>query len=291
MNSDHLRALTAAMEHGTFDAAADALGISGSAFSQRIKALEKQVGQVLLARTVPVTATPAGEHMLRLARQTLALEEEALGALGVGRDGMTPLHVAVNADSLDTWFLGVLQRAATWDSVMLRLHSEDQEHTVALLRSGTVMAAVTATDEPVPGCVAVPLGSMRYYPVVTRDLAERHPAPDGSPDLTRIPVVDYGVRDLLQRATLSRVTAGAPPHHTVPSVTAYRHAVVRGLGWGMLPQFQIPDGVTAGTHPELAVIEELGCVDVPLFWQRWTTGPASLDRLTEAVLAAARAMV
>ena len=77
MNSDHLRALVAAVDHGTFDAAADSLRISGSAFSQRIKALERQVGQVLLARTVPVRPTAAGERMLRLARQTLALEDEA----------------------------------------------------------------------------------------------------------------------------------------------------------------------------------------------------------------------
>ncbi|MWD30841.1 LysR family transcriptional regulator, partial [Aquicoccus sp. SCR17] len=82
MNSDHLRALVAAVDHGTFDAAADSLRISGSAFSQRIKALERQVGQVLVARTVPVRPTAAGERMLRLARQTLALEDEALAALG-----------------------------------------------------------------------------------------------------------------------------------------------------------------------------------------------------------------
>ena len=80
MNSDHLRALVAAVDHGTFDAAADSLRISGSAFSQRIKALERQVGQVLLARTVPVRPTPAGERMLRLARQTLALRHQRQAA-------------------------------------------------------------------------------------------------------------------------------------------------------------------------------------------------------------------
>jgi LysR family transcriptional regulator, chromosome initiation inhibitor len=287
VNSDHLRALAAAVDEGTFDAAADSLRISGSAFSQRIRALEKQVGQVLLARTVPVRATDAGEHMLRLARQVLALEDEALGSLGVGRHGRTALPVAVNADSLDTWFLGVLRRAATWDDVVLNLHTEDQAHTATLLRAGTVMAAVTAVPEPVAGCVEIPLGTMRYHPVATRFLTDLHRREDGSPDLTTMPAVDYGVRDMLQHQVLARAGLGTPPHHLIPSVTAYYRAVTGGLGWGMIPQSQMPDGVLEGTHPELVTIPDLGDMDVPLYWQRWNSGPDALDRLTEAVLASA----
>lgn len=290
MNSDHLRALAAAVDHGTFDAAADSLRISGSAFSQRIRALERHIGQPLLHRTVPVTATDAGEHLLRLARQSIALEDETLSALGVGRTGRTPMPVAVNADSLETWFLGVLQRAATWDDVALTVHAEDQAHTATLLREGTVMGAVTATPEPVSGCVAVPLGTMRYHPVATRFLAELHADSLGRPDLTRMPVVNYGPRDSLQHRVLAHAALGSPPHHVIPSVAGYLHAVTRGLGWGMLPASQISDTVAAGTHPDLMVLPTLDSVDVPLFWQRWSSGPGSLDRLTEAVLSCADAM-
>lgn len=290
MNSDHLRALAAAVDEGTFDAAADSLRISGSAFSQRVRTLEKQVGQVLLTRTVPVQATAAGEHMLRLARQVLALEDEALGTLGVGDQGRTRLPVAVNADSLDTWFLGVLKRAATWDDVVLNIHAEDQAHTARLLRSGTVMAAVTAVPEPVSGCVVVPLGTMRYHAVTTRFLADLHRREDGSPDLTTLPAVDYGVRDLLQHQVLARAGLGTPPHHLIPSVTAYHRAVTGGLGWGMIPESQMPAGVLEGTHAELMTIPDLGDMDVELHWQRWSSGPDSLDRLTEAVIAAAQDM-
>jgi hypothetical protein len=48
VNTDHLRAFVLAVDEGTFESAAALLLISGSAFSQRIKALEKEVGQVLL---------------------------------------------------------------------------------------------------------------------------------------------------------------------------------------------------------------------------------------------------
>ena len=82
MNTDHLRAFVTAVDEGTFEAAAALLRISGSAFSQRIKALEKEVGQVLVTRTVPVHTTTAGEDLLRTARQMVLLEDEARRSLG-----------------------------------------------------------------------------------------------------------------------------------------------------------------------------------------------------------------
>ena len=91
MNTDHLRALAAAVDEGTFEAAAEVLHISGSAFSQRIKALEKDMGQVLLTRTVPVATTPAGDRVLRLARQVAVLEDDARRSLGRGSGGRTML--------------------------------------------------------------------------------------------------------------------------------------------------------------------------------------------------------
>ncbi len=48
-----LRALSAAVSEGTFEAAARALHVTPSAISQRIKALETSVGRVLLVRTKP----------------------------------------------------------------------------------------------------------------------------------------------------------------------------------------------------------------------------------------------
>lgn len=291
MNSDHLRALVSAVDHGTFDAASAALGISGSAFSQRVKALERQAGQVLLTRTVPVRPTAAGERMLRLARQTLALEEEALASLGRGEGGRVPLRVALNADSLDTWWAPVLREAATWDNVVLQLHAEDQEHTAALLRDGTAVAAVTDDPTPVAGCTSTPLGTMRYHAVCASFLVEMHRDARGRVDLAALPRVDYGPRDGLQRTVLRRAARGRaaadPPNHLVPSVQSYLHAVRVGLGWGMLPSVQVPPGVLEGRHPDLEPVPALGTVDVTLHWQRWSAGTAALDRLTDAVLRAA----
>ena len=59
MNPLHLASLLAIVDEGSFEAAADSLGVTPSAVSQRIKALEKDVGRVLVRRTSPATATEA----------------------------------------------------------------------------------------------------------------------------------------------------------------------------------------------------------------------------------------
>src|SRR6185436_10318911 len=90
--------------HGTLDAAASALHVTPSAISQRAKALETSAGQVLLVRSKPARATPAGETVLRMARQVELLAADTSAELE--RTGELPrLAVAVNADSMATWFL------------------------------------------------------------------------------------------------------------------------------------------------------------------------------------------
>lgn len=292
MNTDHLRAFVTAVDEGTFEAASAVLGISGSAFSQRVKALEKEVGQVLLTRTVPVRPTEAGAALLRTARQMTLLEDEArrsLGFRGAG-DEIVTLSVAVNADSLYTWFQRVLQEAATWDDVELHLHAEDQEHTHELLRGGTVSAAVTETPTPVSGCRATALGTMRYWPVASAELLDRHRGDDGAVDWARVPQVDYSIRDSLQRSGLRRLGVSPRVTHLIPSVEAYNAAVAHGLGWGMIPEGMMPDGVMEGEHPDLVLVEEIGPTEAHLHWQRWTTGTPALDRLTDAVRRAAARM-
>ena len=84
VDGEQLAAFAAVIELGSFDAAADRLHLTPSAVSQRIKALEQRVGQVLVVRQKPCIATPAGVPLLRLATQTALLEAEALAEMGGG---------------------------------------------------------------------------------------------------------------------------------------------------------------------------------------------------------------
>jgi LysR family transcriptional regulator (chromosome initiation inhibitor) len=285
-----LRALQAAVSEGSLDAAARTLHVTPSAISQRLRALESATGRVLLVRSRPVRPTPSGEAVLRLARQVDLLTADTVRELGEpdpGEDGGRPvtLPIAVNADSLATWVLPALAPLAA--GCTFDLHREDQQHTSALLRDGTVMAAVTAEPDPVPGCSVTRLGSMRYRPMATVGFGARW-FPDGvtTEALTSAPVVVFDRRDDLQHAWL-RARAGQaldPPQHFVPSSADYVNAVRLGLGWGMVPDLQrVPadDG-------QLIELDPAGAIDVVLYWQQWRLRSPSLDRVAAAVVAAAR---
>jgi LysR family transcriptional regulator, chromosome initiation inhibitor len=285
-----LRALAAAVDEGTLEAAARAMHVTPSAVSQRLKALEIATGQVLLVRSKPVRATPSGKVVLRLARQVDALAADTARELGAAPDPARPASVAlaVNADSLGTWVLPAL--AALEGSVAVDLRLEDQDHTSALLRAGTVMAAVTADAAPVPGCTATRLGRMRYRPMAAPGLAARW-FPDGpSPAaLARAPMVVFDRKDDLQHRYLrARLGAGAaaPPAHFVPASAEFLQAVLLGLGWGMLPDLQSEGPAREG---RLVAIDAEGVQDVDLHWQQWRLRSPTLDRVAAAILEAASA--
>jgi LysR family transcriptional regulator (chromosome initiation inhibitor) len=239
---EQLRTFSTVVATGTFDAAAAELRITPSAVSQRIKGLEVAVGRVLLRRTKPVQPTESGEIVLRLARQMTLLEDDALAALGGGSAdgaGLPALPIVINADSLNTWVLPVLASVAAAQRVRFEVHREDQDHSIALLRSGTVMAAITSVSEPVQGCTVRRLGRMRYRAMASPGFAARW-FPDGpvAAALAVSPMVAFDRQDRLQDRYLELRSRRAisPPRHYIPSSADFVEAVRLGLGWGMLPR-------------------------------------------------------
>jgi LysR family transcriptional regulator (chromosome initiation inhibitor) len=285
-----LAALSAVIAEGTFDAAARRLHVTPSAISQRLKALETSVGRVLVTRSKPVRATPAGEVMLRLARQFEVLSADALAevdAVSGSPDAPTTVTLAVNEDSLASWFPAAL--VAVGPGFVFDVHGDDQERTVQWLRNGTVMAAVTPVAEPVPGCSAHRLGRMRYHAVAEDSFARRW-FPDG-PTTDRLqfaPMVCYDRADqvadrYLRTRTRRRVTA---PRHYVPNTSAYLRAIVGGLGWGMLHESELE---SLPTRPR--ILDPDRTVDVTLYWQQWRLRSTALDAVAAAVRTTAAAVL
>jgi LysR family transcriptional regulator (chromosome initiation inhibitor) len=283
LNPGQLDALVAITEHGSFEAAARRLHITPSAVSQRIRALEAAAGQVLVSRGAPCRPTPQGEWLVRLGRQTRLLYDEASQALSAVTT--VELPVAVNADSLATWFRDVLAQAATWDATAICLHVEDQAYSQQLLRSGDVLAAVTSDPEAMQGCSVEPLGALRYVPAAAPAFADRWRR-GRSLDWAAMPSMLFNDKDDLQRELLRRhgVPQAPPVVHRVPSSADFYEAVRVGLGWGMLPEPQARADLAAGRVVRLSS----DVIDVPLYWQRWRLESARLTALTDAVLTAAR---
>jgi LysR family transcriptional regulator, chromosome initiation inhibitor len=282
LNPGQLDALVAIAEHGSFEAAARELHITPSAVSQRVRALEAIAGQVLVSRGAPCRPTPHGERLVRLGRQTRLLYDEASEALGAVTT--VELPVAVNADSLTTWFRDVLATAAGWDGTAIRLQVDDQAYSQQLLRSGDVLAAVTSDPEAVQGCSVEPLGALRYVPAAAAAFAGRWRR-GRAPDWAAMPAVVFGAKDDLQQDMLRRrgVPQLPPVVHQVPTSADFLAAVRIGLGWGMLPEPQARADLAAGHLVRLSG----DVLDVPLFWQRWRLDSPRLTTLTDAVREAA----
>ncbi|MDE8669756.1 LysR family transcriptional regulator ArgP [Pseudarthrobacter sp. H3Y2-7] len=285
---EHLRTFTAVVEEGTLEAAARTLHVTPSAISQRLKAMEDAAGQILLQRTSPVRPTPAGEAVLRFALQVRQLEGDARQELDGGQSGPgAPIPLVVNADSLSTWFLPALASLPGEPGVCFELRREDEQHSTRQLRTGAVMAAVTATPEPVPGCSVEPLGSLRYRAVASPAYVRRW-WPDGSGLVagSRSPVVDFDRKDDLQAGFFRALTGTdlAAPRHYVPSSAEFAQAIRLGLGWGLLPEQHCLAGLGSGDLVELAPDNP---VDVALYWQRWKIDSPVLNQLSAAVREAA----
>lgn len=280
MQFEQLRALAAIIDEESFEGAADALRITPSAVSQRIKALEASVGQIVVRRGSPCTTTEAGSALLRMARQVQIIEAETRAALGNGVAARTVTPVAVNADSLATWFVPFLAEAAEWADTTLDLRVEDQDHSSTLLRQGDVIGAITSDPAPANGCRAELLGHMRYLPVATPALSERFRTEDGL-DFTRMPMLQFNAKDDVQQRFLNaHGVTETPPKHLIPSSEAFLAALRAGLGWGMIPELQLGTDLTDGF---LVMLEEDAYQDVPLYWQTWTLKSERLNRITEAI--------
>ena len=274
MDPVQLATFQAVLDEGSFEAAARVLHVTPSAVSQRIKALEQSVGQVLVRRAKPCEPTSAGEALVRLAAQVSLLEREALDEArgGAAAGERTRVSIVVNADSLHTWFMPVLGRVPL--PLSFDLHQDDQDYTADLLRSGTAMAAVTAQQVAVQGCRVESLGAMRYLAVATAPV-----------DFATTPMIVLNRKDRLQHRFLATLRKRVdPPIHYVPAAAAFVEAIRLGLGWGLVPeQIAVPD-IAAGRYADLTPGRFL---DVPLYWQYWRMESAVLAALTAAVKATA----
>jgi LysR family transcriptional regulator, chromosome initiation inhibitor len=278
IDGQQLAAFAAVIDSGSFDAAAQQLHVTPSAVSQRIKALEQRVGQVLVVREKPCKTTPAGVPLIRLAAQTAMLESEALAETSGGSGQRMRIAIAVNADSMSTWFTTVFGQLP---NVLFDIRIEDQDHSAHLLREGAVMGAVTTERIPVPGCRVHALGVMWYVPVASAAFVERY-LPDGftADAVAAAPSLAWNRDDALQDQlvrTIFRKNIVRPTHY-VPTAEGFGAAVREGLGWGMFPDQLVDPALTQVTDHHL---------DVPLFWQCWKLDSPTVAVVTDAIKSAA----
>jgi LysR family transcriptional regulator (chromosome initiation inhibitor) len=288
-----LQALAAVVREGSFERAARRLHVTPSAVSQRIKQLEERTGMVLVLRGPPCTGTEMGRKLCLHVEQVELLEHalrRSHPALVTDAPAQAPtLRVAVNADSLDTWFLDATAAFTAGGPELLDLSIDDQDETAQRLREGEVLAAITSKSAPIAGCNSWPLGAMRYRAAASPTFVAQHLAQGLSAQaLAQAPALTFNRKDKLQEQWLAQqgLAGRAPaPTHFLPSTTSFVRACEAGVGWGMHPEALIAGALAQGTLVELRPGAPL---DVPLHWVLLRSAQTTLERLTQCVLAAAR---
>lgn len=290
-----LEALAAIVEEGGFDRAAQRLNITQSAVSQRLRALEAQVGTVLIVRSRPLKPTSAGHLLLkhtkqmRLLRADLErdLSELAPSSTGGGREEER-IALAINADSIATWALPALNDLAR-QGLPLEIIADDQDFTHEWLREGQVLGCVTTVKQALRGCKVLPLGAMQYVAVAQADFARERLGGALTPhNFREAPFVAFNRKDDMQAEFVGKAFGlkRVSLHQLfVPSSEGQVRAVLAGWGVSVVPELLTRGLVAQG---ELVNVAPKASVPVQLYWHCWNLESAVLDQLTSALTEAAR---
>ncbi|MFU8899605.1 MAG: LysR family transcriptional regulator ArgP [Roseinatronobacter sp.] len=279
------RAVAMVVQTGSFEGAARALGVTPSAISQRVRALEERLGTVLIERASPCRATAAGDALCRHIELVGLAERDLMAQLPASayQTDRVTLSVAVNSDSLATWVLPALAGFARDADILLDIAVDDEDHTTDWLKSGRVVAALTAVAKPVQGCKSIALGSLRYHATASPGFMQRFFA-DGVTlsALARAPALTFNQKDQLQNEWVQAVFGQrlAPPTHWLPSTQGFVTAAVQGLGWGMNPASLVQEHLRSGRLVELIADTAF---DRPLFWQINRRAAEPLRALSDAL--------
>lgn len=284
-----LAALASVVEQGGFERAAQALGLSQSAISQRIKLLEARLGQPVLLRAAPPRPTEVGRRLLNHVQQVRLLERDLQGEVPELDEGRLPerLRIALNADSLSTWWAEAVAPFCTAHGVVLDHVLEDQDVGLKRMRAGEVAACVCAVERPLAGARSQFLGAMRYRALASPRFVARHLGGGASAEaLLRAPAIVFGPDDQLQHRYLASLgLSGAFSHHLCPSSEGFVRLLQSDLGWGLVPELQVSSELASGA---LVDVFQGMPIDVPLYWHHWRNGGDLLAELTRQLARSAR---
>lgn len=285
---DSLVSLAAVVREGGFEAAAKSLDVTQSAVSQRIRQLEERVGTLLIIRGRPCVPTEFGLQLCQHLEQVTLLQHELNERMSHMLDGpdtnAATVRIAVNSDSLATWFPNVVKRATNDLNVRFEIIPDDSEHTEQRLKSGDALAVLTAIEKPVQGCRRISLGAMEYIAVASRDFSEEYFSNGVFLDtLKNAPCLVFDRKDTLPEKWMMLCFGETvdPMSHMMPSYEGYLSCCLNGTGWGMMPTVTVSPFVDSGELKELVPGKR---VHISLHWQSSTQSSEILRLLGQIVI-------
>lgn len=285
-----LECLAAIVEEGGFERAARRLSITQSAVSQRLRALEAQVGTVLIVRSRPLRPTAAGHLLLKHTRQLRLLRadlerdlSELAPSMAGGNREDERISIAINADSIATWALPALGELAR-QGLPLEVITDDQDFTDEWLREGQVLGCVTTLRQALRGCKVAALGAMQYLAVATPAYLQAHCPRGLTPhNFRELPFIAFNRKDDMQSEFVARafgLRRVGLRQLFVPSSEGQVRAVLAGWGVSVVPELLVRGLLEQGQLVDALPGHRLA---IQLYWHCWNLQSEVLDALTGAL--------
>lgn len=281
-----LAALSAIIEAQSFDIAAKSLFISQSAISQRIKLLEEKIGQPVMIRSQPIELTLIGEQLLNHYKNIQQLENELLPEI-LPNNPIKPIKVslAVNADSIATWFIKALTPFLKVNRVELNLLLVPEDRTLEKLRTGEALGAVSVEEKPLKGFRSVKLGVMKYCLVASKNFYDEYFSEGVTQQsLKMAPAVSYDHKDNMHIHFIEKhfnLPANEYYCHSVGSSEAFVELAKQGVAYCLVPELQIEKELASGDLVKLCPDKQLL---ISLYWHSWILVKGINKKLSQEIV-------
>ncbi|MCV2877138.1 LysR family transcriptional regulator [Rhodobacteraceae bacterium XHP0102] len=239
-----LTAFAAVLRTGSFDGAAQILGVTQSAISQRVKALEERLGCHLVQRTRPARATDAGQRMLRHIDDVTLMEAQLIKDLGLMAPNISAhFRIAAPSEAINGFLLQALGQAEMQNFEIVQKNSDD---VLDLLRRGEVNAGITSRPLSIAGVASFTLPPLDIVACASAAMTRTYPeaAILKAPRLVTAP--KSSLPDIWAKAHFGPKVEGSGPARLMPSLGDCVIGAQAGLGWIAAPYEVVKGSIEAG---------------------------------------------
>ena len=283
MDYKGIEALHAVIEGQSFEIAAQKLHITQSAVSQRIKALEIQYSEPVLIRTLPYRPTELGKQLIGHFKRICLLEEDLERQL-MAAVSLPRLSIAINRDSLETWFLEAIAEIDLFREIILEVIADDQELTLNYLKNGLVSACLSTAEKAVLGGEVQFLGNMEYLLVASPSFIKRHfSKKDLKQNLRTAPGIKFDQNDQLHGKyleTFFHLNEKELNTHVIPSVRGFKQFALLGYGYALIPKIDIVEELK---KKQLVTLSDK-LWNLPLYWHSWAIEAKIYRKFNEEII-------
>ena len=266
MDWDKLRIFQAAADAGSFTHAGEALGLSQSAVSRQVSALEQDLEVPLFHRHARgLILTEQGEMLLRTVRDVMLKLSAVKTRLTDSRDKPHgELRVTTTLGIGTNWLTPKLgEFLELYPEIHLKTILTDEELDLGMREADVALRM----REPVqPDLIRRRLFTIHFHAYASADYLKRHGQPRTLEDLDRHRILGYtGDGSSFLNNINSLPTAGRDPKKpreaamTVNNITALLRAVENGVGIAVLPDYLIREDSGVVRLLPQADMPELDC--------------------------------